>query len=495
MTQQSILSAVGSIFGGKVVTMLVGIFTTPVLARFLGSDGYGVYATILAIFGLTQILMSSGISSASQAYFSRSRGPGWVDQVWGYLFRVAGALALLSGFAFAGVAYFGIAADLLGPDFTGYFYLLAIYAIALQYSSYVRRVLMGLQLEQFSEPLTVIKRTTFATIAIGLAYFGHGVGGVLFGHIVSCVLIVVIGIWVLRDHVDLTAIIHRVPSNFPTSDVLTFNIQSTILVFFFSSLYHVDVLMLQGYASESKIGIYKAALVLVEFLWLVPQSLQWALIQRVSEYWEENRLSKVSDVATRSTQYVALLTILLALGLGALADTVVPIYFGEEYSSAVTPLLILLPGTAALAIGRPLFAISKSNENLRPLILATGFTAILNLVLNAVLIPQYGVNGAAIASTVSYTTLLITLVICAWFLNYRPVDWDVAVRILAVAAIAGPVILGLGSYLDGLLSLFIVPPIGAIVFLVLSVASGAIPQDDIQQILDKARHRFDRESR
>lgn len=487
MTRKSALSAVASIFGGKVVVMLIGILSTPIIARLLGSDGYGAYASILAVFGLTQILMSSGISSASQAYFSRSRGPEWVDQVWGFLFRVAGAFALLAGAAFAAFAYFGLAAHFFGPDFTNYFYLLAVYAVALQYSTYVRRVLMGLQLEKFSEPLTVIKRGTFAVVAVALAYFGYGVGGVLIGHIVSCILIFTVGLWFLRNHVNLSSVARRTPNDFPSRDLLTYNLQSTVVVLFFSSLYHVDVLMLQGFVSESQIGIYKAALVLVEFLWLVPQSVQWALIQRVSDYWEYDELSEISAVATRATQYVSLLTILLALGLAALADTVVPLYYGREYSEAVTPLLILLPGTAALAIGRPLFGITKASEKLRPLIAATGFTAGLNLILNAVLIPQYGVNGAAAASTAGYAALPVSMVVCAWYLNFRPVNWNNAIRILAVSMVAGPVILWLGGQLDGLISLLVVPPVGGLIFLILSIVFGAFPRDDIREVLDKVQ--------
>jgi len=52
----------------------------------------------------------------------------------------------------------------------------------------------------------------------------------------------------------------------------------------------------------------------------------------------------------------------MAVGLAALADIAVPIYFGAEAEPAITPLLLLLPGALGFAIARPILAVSQGKE-------------------------------------------------------------------------------------------------------------------------------------
>ncbi|WP_082230743.1 oligosaccharide flippase family protein [Haloprofundus marisrubri] len=480
MSNRSISSAFGSVFGAKIITILIGLISTPLIARLLGTAKYGEYATVLSIFGITQILMSSGITNAAQAYFGRSRGEGWVDDVWNVLFRLAGILALITAGLFAGVAYFGVVERHLGQEYTVLFYLLAAYAIAMQYSGLVRRALMGLKLERYSEPLTILKRLSFAGLAVGLAYSGYGVVGVMIGHIVSCTLVTSAGIYLLRGQLDLSSTFANVSSNFSTRNLLFFNLGSILCAFFISTLYHIDILMLRLTVSETEIGYYRAALVLVEMLWIAPQSLQLVFTHTVADYWDNENFSKISELATQTTRYVSLLTILLAFGLAALSEIFVPLYFGIEYEPAISPLLILLPGTVAFAIARPIFGISQSYENLRPVVVATGVTAIINFALNLVLIPRYGIEGAAIATTIGYSCLPITQVICAKYLGYSPVHWKMATRILLTSAIAGPLIIFIAYSIEGLLALVIVPPVGGIIYLLIALLTNAIPRQDVQ---------------
>ena len=123
----------------------------------------------------------------------------------------------------------------------------------------------------------------FFVFAISLAYIGYGVSGVLLGHIIADATITVLGLILLSRHVSLSAIFERTPVKFPRRELLSFNNLSIVYIFLLTSLYHVDVLMLEAFVETEEVGYYKAALVLPEFLWVAPKAVQSVMIQSASE--------------------------------------------------------------------------------------------------------------------------------------------------------------------------------------------------------------------
>jgi len=144
--------------------------------------------------------------------------------------------------------------------------------------------------------------------------------------------------------------------------MLTFNSMSIALIFLMMSLYHIDIIMLNRFQSDSAVGNYKAALTIAEFLWFVPMAIQTVFVHSTSELWSQNRYQQISELVSRTTRYTFLLTAVMAVGLAALADIAVPIYFGAEAEPAITPLLLLLPGALGFAIARPILAVSQGKE-------------------------------------------------------------------------------------------------------------------------------------
>lgn len=265
-------------------------------------------------------------------------------------------------------------------------------------------------------------------------------------------------------------------------------IGSTVLFFgFLTSLYHVDILFLQYWESEETVGYYKGALVIAQMLWFAPAAIQMALLQRVSGLWAEGDIDGVQQQAEQVTRYAVLFTLLVALGMAALAHDFVPLYLGDDFDRAVTPLLLLLPGVIGFAASRPTLAINQGRRSLRPLITATGACALVNVSLNALLIPRYGMIGAAFATSVGYGSLAFFQALAARHIGYAPFQGLPFIRIAATGAIASVPIFGLSSIItSNLVALAVVPPIGFAVFSVAAVVTGVITEDEIEVLIEKS---------
>ncbi|WP_136718385.1 oligosaccharide flippase family protein [Halorientalis salina] len=482
--QRNIVSGVLSVVSGKVVTMVIGIMTTPILYRLLGPGQFGEYTTVLSVHAILMIFVSSGITDGVRKFVAEDRAgtPGWKPNVVGFYFRIAVALALLGVVGYIAAIQLGLVDWLFGPKFETYFSLMIVMVVAAQVWAYARKTLMGFGLERYSEPLKVLYRLVFATSALALVYVGYGVIGALAGQVLGTLLVGIIGLVLVTRQIPVRALFQSAPAAFPRKQMVTYNVMAVALSLFLLSLYHVDIIMLQTLAGSTQVGNYKAALVLAEFLWFVPITLQTVYVHSTSELWSQGRFDRIADLAARTTRYTLLLTALMALGLGSLANIVVPIYWGDAALPAISPLLLLLPGAIGFATVRPTLAIQQGHGQLRYPVLATAAAALLNLGCNFLLIPRYGMSGAAVATSIGYGSMLFFHVWSARKLGFDPIGDARLLRIGATVAIAAVPIVLLSRLLPGSIApLLIVPPVGLVVYLTAAFLTGALT---VQECLD-----------
>lgn len=505
--KRTLVTAFISIAGANVAVTFLGAVMTPILVRILGPTQYGTYATVMSVFALLMIAVSSGVDSGTRKYLAEDRDePNWHDHVFGYYFRLATVFALVASALLLAAVQIGFVDVYPGEQYAQFFFLLAIVTIMAQFREYVRRSLLGLKLEHISEPLHVIQKVFFFIFAISLAYMGYGVTGVLIGHIIADALVAVIGFLGLAGHVSFSAIFKRTPESFPRRELLSFNNLSIVYIFLLTSLYHVDVLMLQAYTTEAQVGYYKAALVLAEFLWLAPKAVQSVMIQSASELWHRDQVEQITSLASKATRYTLLLTALMAIGIAVLAAEFVPRYYGAEFEPTITPLLLLLPGTVGFAVARPILSVSHARGDMRVMILATGAAATMNVVLNVTLIPRFGIEGAAIATSLGYLSLPLFHLWGARAIGYNPLGDVRPIRISITVATTGVALVALALGLDSLLgaplaaiaipligvtlpidaaliAFFVIPPAGLIIYALLALQTKAVDPEEIADIM------------
>ncbi|MDQ2051493.1 flippase [Natronolimnohabitans sp. A-GB9] len=482
---RSLASGIASVVSSKIVVLVLTVLSTPLLYRFLGASGYGDYAFLMSVFAIYMIFVSSGITDGVRKFLAEDRNAAnWSEHVVGFYFRLAVALAVVGAIGLFLAAQFGVVGLAFGDEFAIYFYALALLVVTAQFRDYARKTLMGFGLERYSEPLKILDKVGFVVVAIPLVYFGVGVMGALAGHLVASILVAAVGLLIIHRRVSLSCVLDAPQKRFPRKRMLTFNSMSIVLVFLLMSLYHIDIVMLQQFRESAEVGNYRAALQIAEFLWFVPLALQTVFVHSTSELWSQNRHREITDLASRTTRFTFLLTAVMAVGLAALADVAVPLYFGAEATPAVDPLLLLLPGALGFALARPILAVSQGEGTLRYPIAATGSAATINVVLNAALIPSYGMHGAAVATSVGYGTMFVFHCWSARQVGFDPLaDARLGRGALATVLAAAPIFALGTSITNPWLALIVVPPVGLVIFLVFALLVGALDPAEPFEIL------------
>lgn len=119
---------------------------------------------------------------------------------------------------------------------------------------------------------------------------------------------------------------------------------------------------------------------------------------------------------TRTTERTARLTLLatlgLAIGLGAVSPVALPLIFGEPYRAGVPALLLLLVAMIPLALSRVLAADLKGRGRPGLVSVGTSVGVVLLLLGDVLLIPRFGIEGAAMAAIVAQLVTAIMLTGC-----------------------------------------------------------------------------------
>ena len=161
----------------------------------------------------------------------------------------------------------------------------------------------------------------------------------------------------------------------------------------------IDAVMLGEYKGDADVGIYKAGAKFLLLFSVVRDSLMVSIYPVFASLArsEPGRLGTLLSRVVRYQLGIGFYYILCFLLLSRLA----PVLLGPQYShsAVVLPILgwILLPQTVSIACGRALIATGRQNR----LLVSTSLSLAVNVGLNLMWIPRYGVSGAAAASVVS----------------------------------------------------------------------------------------------
>jgi O-antigen/teichoic acid export membrane protein len=166
--------------------------------------------------------------------------------------------------------------------------------------------------------------------------------------------------------------------------------------------YRLDQFLVAAFVSRAGVGHYAVAVGLSESVWWLSSSVALVLMPRLTEM-ERERAAEMTPLACRNT---VLASVIAAIALIVVSPLAIKVLFGNEFSAAQVPLILLMPGIIAACatrvLGSYLFSQGRIIYNTYATFIALGLT----LVLDFALIPSIGVEGAAIASSIAYIASL-----------------------------------------------------------------------------------------
>lgn len=172
--------------------------------------------------------------------------------------------------------------------------------------------------------------------------------------------------------------------------------------------YRLDVFIVSFFVGVKGVGLYTLAVSLAQLIWLISNAAATVLLPRVAAL--QNTVSENVTHTTQITRVSFWLSFISALFLALLADQILPWVYGEAFRQSIAPLLGLLPGIVTFSMVNVLASyiagIGKPQLNLA----VSSVGLVVTIIFDLLLIPRFGIVGAAMASTLSYSiSALLTL--------------------------------------------------------------------------------------
>ena len=183
----------------------------------------------------------------------------------------------------------------------------------------------------------------------------------------------------------------------------------------------LDTTMLGFLTNDIQVGYYSAATKIVKMIIGILASVAAVLLPRLSYCIEKQDKELFSSLLEKAMTIFWMLSIPITVGIFLLSKPLLSAFSGAQFLDAQVPMKILSPlvfiiSTATL-LGSPLSAMRKEKISFFAVICG----AITNVTLNFLLIPKYGISGAAIGTIVaeSFVTGIQFLYLRSFFKNKK----------------------------------------------------------------------------
>jgi O-antigen/teichoic acid export membrane protein len=407
---RSLTYHIGYTFGRQILGAAIQLLTVLVIARALGPEGNGQYAVSILLPTFLSTLLNLGIPAANVYFLGRG------DVTMGDALRSNlryWALLSLLGLSAGTLVVLNLSNELFRdvPAKLLIFCLAAFPPALLQ--SFFASLLQGLRdFPRFNAAVMVGPVSTLAFVLIALVLLDSGVTGALSAFIAGQLLSLLLTYALLRRSTQLS-MKNVTPSPVFSIKAITYGWKahlSNILAFL---NFKADLFLLNFFLGPSATGVYMIAVQLVERLWMISTATSTVILPELAtDYKRDSTQNALTPMLSRT---VFLLTLAAALAL-LLTSPLIKLLFGTDYSGAIFPLIVLLPGIVFISSVRILATDIAARGNPALNMYVSAGVLVVNVTANILLIPQLGLVGAALATTIAYIiNAVVRLVIFTYY--------------------------------------------------------------------------------
>jgi O-antigen/teichoic acid export membrane protein len=211
---------------------------------------------------------------------------------------------------------------------------------------------------------------------------------------------------------------------------------------------YVDSLMLQAFNGSTAVGYYAAAYKMTYAMQFLPLTFTAALYPALSAAWAGKEHEKLKSEFTGALKLMAAISFPIAAGLSALAPRYMTLFYGERFAGSIPAMQVLPWVLIPIFLDFPVGALLNGSNRAYLKTSAMIGTMVLNVILNAILVPAYGPLGAAWAGVFSFWFLYLvgTMFTYQTAGGYGSMMW-IMVRAVAGAAVSYAAWLYVGSFM------------------------------------------------
>lgn len=395
-TVQRVARNTGIILVGDLIFRLISLVVIVYLARYLGTAEFGKYSFVFAYIAFFGVITDLGLQSILVREMSRdlSTTPKLIGNA--YFIRL-----ILTVFAVV-LSIIVITFMTYPVDTTTYVYIAAFSLLFISFSGFYATIFQANLKMEYREIAKLAFKIISATLIIWII-LSHGtlmqvMMVLLFSEMVKTLLSYIFSRKFVRPRFEIDFGLWR----YLFKEALPIALAGVIFTIYF----RIDVVMLSMMQGDAPVGIYSAAYKLSEPLSLIPIALLTSMFPIMSASFKTSN-EKLIRIYRLCVRYLFIIILPIAIGTTILADKIIFLIYGAEFSGSASVLKILIWTLVFTSAGYVLTNLLVSIGKQKLYTLSMVLCATATVTLNFILIPIMSYNGAAIATVATSAVLFI----------------------------------------------------------------------------------------
>ena len=380
----------------NVIGLLVGLLQLPLLTKTMGAHDYGLWSQFLVTVSLIMPFTSLGLGGAMIRFLAAERNRAEIQEgFYSVLFVILGINLVVV------IALFGFADIIADSFFDGATSIVRVTGIVVLISAAnsicLALIRTFLQTVKFNI-VTIAERCIQLGVIAYLALNGYDI----FSVIVS-VMVVKLAVFVfLLFHIRSMVGIKR-PRFSRLKQYLGYSIPLLPRGLAFWLVNLSDRYVIGFFLGSVSVGIYSAAYGLGSLPYSLEAILLFVMMATLSKLYDENRMAEVKNHLSYSLKYLMAIVIPFLFGCTIIGEPVLSLFSTPEIASSgrwVFPVIAL--AVTLLGVHNIMSYILMLTRRTKVLAVTWVIAAAINIGLNILLVPQFGVIAAAITTLIAY---------------------------------------------------------------------------------------------
>ncbi|MCP3682766.1 MAG: flippase [bacterium] len=456
------------LWSADIISKVMSFFLVIVIANKLEDTGLGMYSFIFAFTGLFLIFYDFGVSLFMVREVARDK------KETEHFFQNILSLKLIFAFIVCVLPIIAISFMNEDPAVTTAVYIISVMNFFLTISGFFGMIFQAYEKMEYLSLMNIMERVITVCGGILVLSMGYGLialaGVFLFSYIVNFFLyfffvrkIVPIG---LRFDIDF---LKRVMKN---------GLPFWFTTIFVTIYFRIDTVMLTLMSGYEVTGWYNASYRALDALYFIPGSVVMAIYPAMSKLYTTNR-DMLEKLYRKTFYFLFVIALPIAVGTTLLAERILLFIYPEQhFKSSVLVLQIIIWAAVIIFVSTLTGYLLNSINKQKYFTYAAGFCAVLNVVLNFILIPKMMHIGATIATIITEFCVFMLL-----FYFIRKFGYKINIPKIVFRPVIAGIVMGLViHFLIKDLHLLLIIPIAAATYALILFIVGGLGKEEKELI-------------
>jgi O-antigen/teichoic acid export membrane protein len=417
---------------------LTGVLYYIILARMANQEDVGTFFLAFSVVSVVLIFSDLGLGPGAVSRYV----PFFIGRKEYNSVKKATSIALLAGTVFSLICMMAvlflagdIAAFYKEPALVPILQILAVYVFVYNFYQTAYTYLNGrklIKLMSYENSIQGLGKLVFTVMLFMM--LGASAGNIALGFTLSFAVAAAFGMrWMAKDYRSLPKSSEK-PSSGLFKEMVVFGMTIVVLSSMSTINSSFDRLMM-GYllpseTSKELIGIYSIAISFTSVLTLFINPIANIFSPVATEYVGKNDDAHIEEASATFSRWMALSTTPIMLMIALFPKEILDIIYGSGYARGDMVLVIYCFGIYIYSFSHPVQSLLSAVKRLKETAKIVTAGTVLNIALNALLIPPYGMEGAAFASTVSFALMTYLFIRLGRVSRFR-IRYDIGKALLA----------------------------------------------------------------